>query len=96
MKKLSLLLASLVLAATVLATPALAAIEVEGSAYVGYFDKYLWRGFDLSGGLPVVQGGVNLSAKGFVWNTLVLSGTRRRAKHIARPTLRTTFSRDRA
>jgi uncharacterized protein (TIGR02001 family) len=65
MKKLSLLLASLVLAATVLATPALAAIEVEGSAYVGYFDKYLWRGFDLSGGLPVVQGGVNLSAKGF-------------------------------
>ena len=65
MKKLNVILAALVLAATFAATPALAAIEVEGSAYVGYFDKYLWRGFDLSGGLPVVQGGVNLSSNGF-------------------------------
>jgi uncharacterized protein (TIGR02001 family) len=65
MKKLKVILAAMVLAATVVATPALAAIEVEGGAYVGYFDKYLWRGFDLSGGLPVVQGGVDLSAKGF-------------------------------
>ncbi len=55
----------LVLASMVLSSPALAAIEVEGDAYVGYFDKYLWRGFDLSGGTPVVQGGVDLSAKGF-------------------------------
>ena len=65
MKKLNVILAALVLAATFVASPALAAIEVEGSAYVGYFDKYLWRGFDLSGGLPVVQGGVNLSSNGF-------------------------------
>jgi len=65
MKKLNMILAALVLAATFVATPALAAIEVEGDAYVGYFDKYLWRGFDLSGGLPVVQGGVNLSSNGF-------------------------------
>jgi uncharacterized protein (TIGR02001 family) len=65
MKKLNVILAAMVLAATVAATPALAAIEVEGGAYIGYFDKYLWRGFDLSGGLPVVQGGVDLSAKGF-------------------------------
>jgi len=64
MKKLNMILAALVLA-IIVATPALAAIEVEGDAYVGYFDKYLWRGYDLSGGLPVVQGGVNLSAKGF-------------------------------
>ena len=64
MKKLNTLLAVLVLA-VVLATPALAAIEVSGSAYVGYFDKYLWRGIDLSGGSPVVQGGVNLSTSGF-------------------------------
>jgi len=53
------------LAALFVASPALAAIEVEGDAYVGYYDKYLWRGFDLSGGTPVVQGGVDLSAKGF-------------------------------
>jgi len=65
MKKLNVILAALVLAATFVASPALAAIEVEGDAYIGYFDKYLWRGFDLSGSLPVVQGGVNLSAKGF-------------------------------
>lgn len=41
-----------------------AAVEVSGDAYVGYYDKYLWRGFDLSGGKPVVQGGVDLSAYG--------------------------------
>lgn len=65
MKKLSIILAALVLAATVVTTPALAAIEVGGSAYIGYFDKYLWRGYDLSGGMPVVQGGVNLTSNGF-------------------------------
>jgi uncharacterized protein (TIGR02001 family) len=65
MKKLSfLLIAVLVVAATVM-VPAAQAVEVEGDAYVGYYDKYLWRGFDLSGGTPVVQGGVDLSAKGF-------------------------------
>lgn len=41
-----------------------AAMEVSGDAYIGVFSKYLWRGFDLSGGLPVVQGGMDLSAKG--------------------------------
>jgi hypothetical protein len=64
MKKLTIILAGLLLAA-IAATPAVAAIEVNGSAYVGYFDKYLWRGIDLSGGTPVVQGGVNLSTHGF-------------------------------
>jgi len=59
-----LLVAVLVLAATTM-VPAAQAMEVSGDAYVGYYDKYLWRGFDLSGGTPVVQGGVDLSAKGF-------------------------------
>ncbi len=75
MKKLSVILASLVLAATV-STPALAAIEVSGSAYVGVFDKYLWRGYDLSNGQPVAQGGINLSAGGFTlsyWSNVQLS-----------------------
>jgi uncharacterized protein (TIGR02001 family) len=65
MKKLSVILAALTIAATVAATPALAAVEVTGDAYVGYFSKYLWRGYDLSGGLPVIQGGADLSANGF-------------------------------
>jgi len=65
MKKWSVLLvAVLVLAATTM-VPAAQAMEVSGDAYVGYYDKYLWRGFDLSGGTAVVQGGVDLSAKGF-------------------------------
>lgn len=55
----------LLLAVMFVSAPALAAIEVDGDAYIGYYDKYLWRGFDLSGGTPVVQGGVDLSAKGF-------------------------------
>jgi len=65
MKTLKVVLASMILAAALGTSPALAAIEVEGNAYIGYFDKYLWRGFDLSGGLPVVQGGVDLSSGGF-------------------------------
>ena len=54
-----------------------AAIEVEGDAYVGIFDKYLWRGFDLSGSQPVVQGGIDLSTSGFTlsyWTNVQLSG----------------------
>ncbi len=65
MKKMVIVGIALILATLVVSSPALAAIEVEGDAYVGYYDKYLWRGFDLSGGTPVVQGGVDLSAKGF-------------------------------
>lgn len=65
MKKM--ILAGIVLSLAVMAasSPALAAIEVEGDAYIGGYDKYLWRGFNLSGGQPVIQGGVDLSAKGF-------------------------------
>lgn len=63
-QKICVMLASLVLA-MVAVSPSMAAIEVEGDAYIGYFDKYLWRGYDLSGGTPVVQGGVNLSSNGF-------------------------------
>jgi len=40
-------------------------VEVEGGAYVGFYDKYLWRGFDLSGSVGVIQGGMDLSHKGF-------------------------------
>ena len=76
MKKLHVVLAALTLAAAVMATPALAAIEVSGSAYLGVYDKYLWRGYDLSNSQPVAQGGVNLSTNGFTlsyWSNVQLS-----------------------
>ena len=52
------------------------ALEVAGDAYVGIYDKYLWRGFDLSGSMPVAQGGVDVSAGNFTfgyWTNLQLS-----------------------
>ncbi len=65
MKKLLIVLLTAAMVSVVSAPAAMAAIEVEGDAYVGFFDKYLWRGFDLSGSVGVVQGGMDLSHKGF-------------------------------
>jgi uncharacterized protein (TIGR02001 family) len=76
MKKMALVLIVLGVVLTALCSPAAAAIEVEGDAYVGIFDKYLWRGFDLSASEPVSQGGINLSAGGFTlsyWSSVQLS-----------------------
>jgi len=56
-------LATLMFCAALVSTAA--AFEAEGGAYVGFYDKYLWRGYDLSGSVGVVQGGVDLSANGF-------------------------------
>jgi len=76
MKKLIVIAFALTLALVAVSTPALATIEVEGDAYVGVYDKYLWRGFDLSNGQPVAQGGVDISALGFTlsyWSNVQLS-----------------------
>jgi opacity protein-like surface antigen len=74
MKKFVLALMALV----VFAAPAAAAIEVEGDAYAGIYDKYMWRGFNLSGSKPVLQMGTDISAKGFTFsywtNTQLSSG----------------------
>ena len=73
MKKL--ILAMVALAA--FATPAAAAIEVEGDVYAGVYDKYMWRGFNLSASQPVLQMGTDISAKGFTfsyWTNTQLSG----------------------
>lgn len=72
------IVSTLIVLAVVLAvgTPAVAAIEVEGDAYIGVYDKYLWRGFDLSGGKPVAQGGVDLTSGNFTlsyWTNVQLS-----------------------
>ncbi len=75
MKKWNLVLIAMVLSTLSLAPAARAAIEVSGDAYAGLYNKYLWRGFDLSGGKGVVQGGVDLSAKGLTlsyWTNLQL------------------------
>jgi hypothetical protein len=75
MKKWSLLLvAVLMIAGTIV--PSAQAVEVSGDAYVGVYDKYLWRGINLSGSQPVLQGGVDLSAMGFTlsyWTNVQLS-----------------------
>lgn len=74
MKKLVLALMALV----VFAAPATAAIEVEGDVYAGIYDKYMWRGFNLSNSQPVLQMGTDVSFKGFTvsyWtNTQLSSG----------------------
>lgn len=64
-------LATLMFCAALVSTAA--AFEAEGDVYVGFYDKYLWRGFDLSGSAAVVQGGVDISANGFTvsyWTNL--------------------------
>jgi uncharacterized protein (TIGR02001 family) len=65
MKKWSVLLIALTMLGAGMVTSSEAAIEVEGDVYAGVFDKYLWRGFDLSDGRPVIQGGADLSSGGF-------------------------------
>ena len=63
MKKFTLIIVALtLLVASTL--PAVAAIEVEGDAYINYSSMYLWRGADLSSGDPVMQGGMDITFKG--------------------------------
>lgn len=76
MKKLIMIAFTLTLALVAVSSPALAAIEVEGDAYIGVYDKYLWRGFDLSGSMPVAQAGVDLTSGNFTlsyWTNIQLS-----------------------
>lgn len=64
MKQWSVVLVAILMSVGILVPAAHAAISVSGDAYLGYFSKYLWRGENLSGGTPVVQGGVDLSTHG--------------------------------
>ena len=76
MKKFIVVAFALTLAMTAVSSPALAAIEVEGDVYAGIYDKYMWRGLNLSASQPVLQGGVDVSAKGFTlsyWSNVQLS-----------------------
>jgi len=76
MKKMVIVGIVMILATLVVSSPAMATVEVEGDAYVGVYDKYLWRGFDLSGSMPVAQGGVDLTSGNFTlsyWTNVQLS-----------------------
>jgi len=76
MKKMVSVLIVIVLAALMVSSPVMAAVEVEGDVYAGVYDKYMWRGLNLSGSQPVLQGGVDVSAKGFTlsyWSNVQLS-----------------------
>lgn len=78
MKKWSVLLAALIVLGAGMVTSSFAAITVEGDAYVGIFDKYVWRGDNLSDSRPVMQGGIDLSAGNFTlstWHNFQLSGS---------------------
>lgn len=60
-------------------TPALAEIEVSGDAYVSFSSMYLWRGFDLSEGDSVAQGGIDIGFNGFTlgfWSNYNLDNTK--------------------
>jgi len=51
------------------------ALDFEGSASLGVFDKYLWRGIDLSDSTAVTQGAAEISTSGFtlgVWGNAQL------------------------
>ncbi|MEZ4598211.1 MAG: TorF family putative porin [Syntrophotaleaceae bacterium] len=69
MKKAGLALVAALILGCTLAAPTQAAIEVEGDVYVGLWDKYLWRGFDLSDGRPTIQGGIDLSMGNWTLST---------------------------
>lgn len=76
MKRFSIALTVAVLLMAGMLPAAHAAIEVTGDVYAGVYDKYLWRGFDLSGGQPVLQAGADVSFKGFTasyWTNIQLS-----------------------
>ncbi|MDH3997249.1 MAG: hypothetical protein OET90_00275 [Desulfuromonadales bacterium] len=73
MKRWSLVLATMLV--LVMSTNVFA-VEVEGDAYIGVYSKYLWRGYDLSDGEAVLQGGMDLSAYGFTvsyWSNYQIS-----------------------
>ncbi|BCR04580.1 hypothetical protein DESUT3_16490 [Desulfuromonas versatilis] len=75
MKKLLIVLATVLMSTACLVTTSTAAVEVEGDVYAGYYDKYLWRGFDLSSSKHVLQPGMDVSFKGLTlsyWSNIQL------------------------
>jgi len=63
MKKIVVMMAAVLM--TAVASVAMAEVKVSGDVYVSPASKYVWRGFDLSDGRGVVQGGVDVTYKDF-------------------------------
>jgi len=78
MRKIGVMLTFVLALAVVWGSVAVAAVEVEGDAYLGVYSKYLSKGYDYSDGKAVLQGGMDLSAYGFtlgVWSNMQLEST---------------------
>ena len=69
MKKWAFMLIAVLLLGTTFTVSSQAAIEVEGDVYAGIWDKYMWRGFNLSDSRPTIQAGVDLSVGGWTLST---------------------------
>ncbi|OEU50983.1 MAG: hypothetical protein BA871_10790 [Desulfuromonadales bacterium C00003096] len=69
MKKWAFILIAVLLLGTTFTVSSQAAIEVEGDVYAGIWDKYMWRGFNLSDSRPTIQAGVDLSVGGWTLST---------------------------
>ncbi|WP_305041647.1 hypothetical protein [Geoalkalibacter sp.] len=67
-KWMTMVVAGAVFSVGALGSPVAAAVEASGSVYLGYFDKYLWRGFNLSESKPVFQPGVDVSLGNFTFS----------------------------
>jgi opacity protein-like surface antigen len=74
MKKFGILLVACALCVVTMASTAKAEVVVSGDAYAGMYNKYIFRGLDLSGNQWVSQFGADLSYKGFTlsyWSNLM-------------------------
>lgn len=74
MKKLGIAIIALTLSIACMATSASAEIKVSGDVYVGMYNKYIFRGIDLSDNKWVSQFGADLSYKGLTlsyWSNLL-------------------------
>lgn len=70
MKKWTLVLVAVLLLGASFTVSSQAAITVEGDVYAGIWDKYMWRGFNLSDSRPTIQAGIDLSiASGWTLST---------------------------
>ncbi|MEZ4483539.1 MAG: hypothetical protein R2864_02740 [Syntrophotaleaceae bacterium] len=69
MKKWTLALVAVLLLGAAFPVNSQAAIEVEGDVYAGIWDKYMWRGFNLSDSRPTIQAGIDLSVGGWTLST---------------------------
>ncbi len=74
MKKTGMAIIALILTITAMAGPARAEGGLTGDVYAGMYNKYLFRGIDLSGNQWVTQFGADLGYKGFTlsyWSNLM-------------------------